>query len=220
MIMGNRFTGLEVLVPYLDSFNAIIISPEYRLAPEHPSPIPFEEAYATLKWTGDNLKDLCIDPARLMLAGTSGGGAICAGVTLLARERGGPKVCGQLLVAPMLDDRNESVSACQFDEGGRWSTRSNRFAWSCASGRATDLSGLPSTYLEVGSAEVCRDEVVAYASKLWASRVQAELHVWPGGYHNFAAHAELSKKALRARRQWVESLLSKSKTRPKTEQDI
>lgn len=138
MIMGNRFTGLEVLVPYLDSFNAIIISPEYRLAPEHPSPIPFEEAYATLKWTGDNLKDLCIDPARLMLAGTSGGGAICAGVTLLARERGGPKVCGQLLVAPMLDDRNESVSACQFDEGGRWSTRSNRFAWSCVLGQGVE----------------------------------------------------------------------------------
>ncbi|KAE9025602.1 hypothetical protein PR002_g11146 [Phytophthora rubi] len=201
MIIGNRFTGLTAFAPYLDSCNAIIISPEYRLAPEHPSPIPFEDAYTTLKWTGENFKKLCIDPARFILAGTSGGGAICAGVALLARERGGPKVCGQLLVAPMLDDRNESVSA---------RSGTNDVKPFEAPGRATDLSGLPSAYLEVGSAEVCRDEVVAYASKLWECGVQAELHVWRGGWHNFAAHApdaEISKKALRIRHQWVESLL-------------
>jgi acetyl esterase/lipase len=227
MIIGNRFTGLSALAPYLDLCNAVVISPEYRLAPEHPAPIPFEDAYASFRWTGDKLTELCIDPDRLLLAGTSGGGAICASVTLLARERGGPAVCGQLLVAPMLDDRNESVSARQFEaEGGTWSSRSNRFAWSCvlgsrsgtpdvkgfeAPGRAVDLSGLPSTYLEVGSAEVCRDEVVAFASKLWESGVQAELHVWPGGWHNFANHApeaEVSKKALWTRHQWVKNLLT------------
>ncbi|KAG7381222.1 hypothetical protein PHYPSEUDO_006308 [Phytophthora pseudosyringae] len=226
MIIGNRFTGLAALAPYLESYNAIVISPDYRLAPEHPAPSPFEDAYAALEWTGTRLSELGIDPTRLLLAGTSGGGAICAGVTLLARERGGPKVCGQLLVAPMLDDRNDSVSARQFEaEGGKWSSRSNRFAWNCvlgsrsgtpdvkdfeAPGRAKDLSGLPPTYLEVGSAEVCRDEVVAYASKLWESGVQAELHVWPGGWHNFAAHApdaDVSKKALHARHQWVEKQL-------------
>ncbi|KAL4170850.1 hypothetical protein KRP22_008953 [Phytophthora ramorum] len=226
MIIGNRFTGLAALAPYLDSCNAIVISPEYRLAPEHPAPIPFEDAYAAFRWVGSNLTELCIDPSRLLITGASGGGAICAGVMLLARERGGPKLCGQLLVAPMLDDRNESVSARQFEaEGGQWSSRSNRFAWGCvlgsrsgtehvkdfeAPGRAADLSGLPSTYLEVGSAEVCRDEVVAYASKLWEGGVQAELHVWAGGWHNFAAHAPdagLSKKALRTRHQWVEKQL-------------
>ncbi|GMF46518.1 unnamed protein product [Phytophthora fragariaefolia] len=226
MIMGNRFTGLAAVAPYLDSRNAVIISPEYRLAPEHPSPIPFEDAYAALKWTGENLKELSIDPTRFMVAGTSGGGAICAGVNMLARKRGGPKLCGQLLVTPMLDDRNHSVSARQFEpEGGHWSSRSNRFAWNCvlgsrsgtadvedfeAPGRASDLSGLPPTYLEVGSAEVCRDEVVAFASRLWQSGVQAELHVWPGGWHNFAAHApdaKLSKQALHTRHQWVESQL-------------
>lgn len=229
MIMGNRFTGVTALAPYLDLCDAIIISPEYRLAPEHPAPIPFEDAYAVLKWIGDSLDEFCIDPTRLLLAGTSGGGAICAGVTLLARERGGPKVCGQLLVALMLDDRCDSVSARQFeDEGGHWSSRSNQFAWGCvlgsrcgttdvqdfeAPGRAADLSGLPPTYLEVGSAEVCRDEVVAFARKLWECGVQAELHVWPGGWRNFAAHApdaDVSKKALRTRHQWVEKLLKKS----------
>ncbi|GMF32131.1 unnamed protein product [Phytophthora lilii] len=228
MIIGNRSTGLSALLPYLSLCNALLISPEYRLAPEHPSPAPFEDAFAVFKWVGDNLVDLCIEPERLMLAGTSGGGAICAGVTILARERGGPTVCGQVLVAPMLDDRNDTVSAHQFEpEGGSWSSRGNKFAWGCvlgprvgtsnvndfeAPGRATDLSGLPSTYLEVGSAEVCRDEIVAYASKLWESGVQAELHVWPGGWHNFAAHApnaDVSKKALRTRHQWVEKLLAK-----------
>eukprot|EP00644_Phytophthora_capsici_P006207 jgi/Phyca11/549370/estExt2_Genewise1Plus.C_PHYCAscaffold_320166 len=213
MISGNRFSGLVAFLQYLDTCNAILISPEYRLAPEHPAPIPFEDAYAAFKWTGENISNLCIDPDRLLLAGTSGGGAICAGVTLLARERGGPKVCGQLLVAPMLDDRTNSVSASQFeDERGLWSSRSNRFAWSCVLGRATHLSGLPLTFLEVGSAEVCRDEIVAYASKLWENGVQAELHVWPGGWHNFAARApdaDVSKKALHTRHQWVEKLLRK-----------
>ncbi|KAF1792784.1 Alpha/Beta hydrolase fold [Phytophthora cactorum] len=123
----------------------------------YPAPIPFEEPTST-QWIGASLVELSIDPARLLLAGTSGGGAICAGVTLLGRERGGPKVCGQLLIAPMLDDRRGSISARQFeDEGGHWSSRSNRFAWRCvlgsrsgtpdvkdfeAPGRATDLSGL------------------------------------------------------------------------------
>ncbi|KAG3114770.1 hypothetical protein PI124_g6619 [Phytophthora idaei] len=83
MIMGNRFTGLTALAPYLDLCNAVVISPEYRLAPEHPAPIPFEDAFAVLKWIGASLVELSIDPARLLLAGTSGGGAICAGVTLL-----------------------------------------------------------------------------------------------------------------------------------------
>ncbi|KAL3674463.1 hypothetical protein V7S43_000411 [Phytophthora oleae] len=229
MISGNRFSGLAAFALYLDSCKAIIISPEYRLAPEHPAPIPFEDAYAAFKWTGESLADLCIDPDRVLLAGTSGGGAICAAVALLARERGGPKVCGQLLVAPMLDDRTDSVSAGQFeDEKGLWSSRSNRFAWKCVlgsrcgtadvkdfevPGRASHLSGLPLTFLEVGSAEVCRDEVVGYASKLWESGVQAELHVWPGGWHNFAAHApdaDVSKKALHTRHQWVEKQLKKT----------
>ncbi|RLN68828.1 hypothetical protein BBJ28_00002709 [Nothophytophthora sp. Chile5] len=227
MIIGNRFTGLSSLAPYLASCNAMIISPEYRLAPEYQAPIPVEDAYTTYKWVGENSMNLGIDPTRLMLAATSGGGALCAGVTLLVCERGGPMVCGQLLVAPMLDDRNESVSARQFEaEGGQWSTGSNRFAWDCvlgarrgtdevkafeAPGRATDLSGLPPTYLEVGSAEVCRDEIVAFASKLWESGVQAELHVWGGGWHNFAAHApdaQVSKTALSTRHRWVERLLN------------
>ncbi|KAF4325472.1 hypothetical protein BBO99_00000346 [Phytophthora kernoviae] len=206
MVIGNRFTGLASLAPYLDTCNAIIVSPEYRLAPEHLAPEPFEDAYTAYKWIGDNMAELCIDPSRFMVAGTSGGGAICAGVTLLARERGGPEICGQLLVAPMLDDRNDSISARQFEvDGGRWSTRSNRFAWDCvlgarsgtedvkdfeAPGRAKDLFGLPPTYLEVGSAEVCRDEVVAYAN------------------------AEVSKKALWSRHRWVETKLREKHAGP------
>ncbi|RLN68840.1 hypothetical protein BBJ28_00002723 [Nothophytophthora sp. Chile5] len=228
LVYGNRFHGLSAFAEYLSSCHAIIIAPEYRLAPEHPSPASIEDAFATYKWVGENLADLHIDPTRLMLASISGGGVLCAGVTLLAREHGGPSVCGQLLSMPMLDDRNESTSARQFGrDGGIWSGRSNTFAWTCflgsrrgtddvkdheAPGRATNLAGLPSAYLEVGSAEVFRDEVVAYASKLWACGVQAELHVWAGGCHAFDVmlpQTELSKKAVWTRNQWVESKLNK-----------
>jgi acetyl esterase/lipase len=95
----------------------------------------------------------------------------------------------------MLDDRNVTVSSWQYVEGGVWNRQFNTMAWNlvldgnagkddvsiyAAPSQADDLSGLPTAYLDVGSGDLLRDETVAYASKLWASGVRAELHVWPG----------------------------------------
>lgn len=106
-----------------------------------------------------------------------------------------------MLLRPMLDDRNDTVSSIQMAGLGLWDHRSNEFGWTALLGdrrggahvepyaapaRATDLSGLPPTFLDVGSAETFRDETVAYASRIWAHGGRAELHVWPGGFHWFA----------------------------------
>ncbi|SES27387.1 alpha/beta hydrolase fold, partial [Lentzea xinjiangensis] len=106
----------------------------------------------------------------------------------------------QLLRSPMLDDRDVTVSSAQYSQTGSWSRESNNTGWDALLGdrrksdavsvyaapaRAGDLSGLPPAFVDVGSAEVFRDEAVAYASRLWAAGVQAELHVWPGGFHIF-----------------------------------
>ncbi len=197
------------------------VTVEYRLAPEYPDPCPVEDCYAGLRWTAEHDEELGIDPGRLIIAGASAGGGLAAGTALLARDRQGPCLAGRVLIYPMLDDRGQSVSMAQFDGIGAWDRVSNRTGWTALLGdrrgttdvsgyaapaRATDLSGLPPAFIDCGSAEVFRDEDVAYASALWAAGVQAELHVWPGGFHGFdvlAAGTELARAMTATRNAWV-----------------
>jgi len=225
MILGDRFVGIAGILDWVEQFDAVCVTVEYRLAPEFPDPFPVEDCYAGLVWTADNAEELGIDPARLIVAGGSAGGGLAAGVALIARDRGGPALAGQVLIYPMLDDRDASVSTHQIDGIGVWDRTSNVTGWSALLGdrrgthdvsiyaspsRATDLSGLPPALIDCGSAEVFRDEDVAYATQLWADGVQAELHVWPGGFHGFdmmAPHAALSKSMTEARTDWVARIL-------------
>ncbi|MER5476820.1 alpha/beta hydrolase [Streptomyces sp. NPDC002734] len=225
MIIGDRFTGIENILDWALEHGAVVVSLDYRLAPEHPAPAPVEDAYAGFVWTTAHAEELGVDPRRILLAGTSAGGGLAAGVALLARDRKGPKAMAQLLMSPMLDDRDDSVSTLQYSNTGSWSRESNTTGWTALLGerrgseavsaysapaRATDLSGLPAAFIDVGSAEVFRDEDVAYASRLWAAGVQAELHVWAGGFHIFdgaAPTAALSVAALAARTAWVRRTL-------------
>ena len=225
MIVGDRFTGIESLIGWIDRYDAVVVTVEYRLAPEFPDPYPVEDCYAGLVWTAEHADELGIDPARLIVAGGSAGGGLAAGTALLARDRSGPALAGQLLMCPMLDDRDNTVSTLQIDGIGVWDRGSNVTGWAALLGdrkggegvsiyaapaRATDLSDLPPAYIDCGSAEVFRDEDVAYASALWAAGVQAELHVWAGGFHafeGFAPHAAVSQAALAARDSWVDRIL-------------
>jgi acetyl esterase/lipase len=221
MIMGDRWAGIQQFVPWILRFDAIVVTVEYRLAPEFRDPIPVEDCYAGLVWTAANAEDLGVDPSRLIIAGTSAGGGLAAGTTLLARNRHGPALAGQVLIYPMLDDRDTTVSAAQFEGVGVWDRTSNITGWAAllgdragtddvsiyaAPGRAEDLSGLPPTFIDCGSAEVFRDEDVAYATALWQAGGQAELHIWPGGFHGFDTAAPdhvLAKAMTRARDEWI-----------------
>ena len=225
MIVGDRWGGVTIFLDWAERFNGAIITVEYRLAPEFPDPYPVEDCYAGLVWTAEHAEELGIDPARIVIGGASAGGGLAAGTTLLARDRQGPALLGQLLVCPMLDDRDATTSTKQIDGVGVWDRASNVTGWTALLGdrtgtddvsiyaspaRATDLAGLPSTYIDCGSAEVFRDEDVAYATKLWEAGVNAELHVWAGGFHGFemlAAHAAVSQASVAARDNWVDRLL-------------
>jgi acetyl esterase/lipase len=98
---------------------------EYRLPPQYPDPAPVEDCYAALLWVHEHLDELRIDPTKLMIAGSSAGGGLAAGTALLSRDRGGPPLCGQILICPMLDDRNETISSYQYVGEGSWSRGSN-----------------------------------------------------------------------------------------------
>jgi acetyl esterase/lipase len=225
MFMGTAYSGADLLIDWVETLSVVALTIEYRLAPEHPDPIPLDDGFAGLVWATENASELGIDPSRLVVAGRSAGGGLAAGVALRSREAG-PKLAGQLLICPMLDDRNDSLSARQYRGVGVWDQTSNDTGWTALLGerrgthavsefaapaRATDLSGLPPAFIDVGSAETFRDEDVAYAESLWAAGVQAELHVWPGGIHGFdlfVPQAEISVLAKRARTDWLRRVIA------------
>jgi len=225
-MFGDRFSGIDSLIEWVLQFNVVGLTVEYRLAPEYPHPAPIDDCYAGLIEITDSAGELGIDRKRLVLVGISSGGGLAAGLSLLARDKHGPEISGQLLISPMLDDRNDTVSARQFAESALWDRTSNETAWKALLGdlsgaeevsyyaapaRAMNVTNMPSTYIECGSCETFRDEDVTYAARLWAAGVQAELHVWPGAFHGFdalAPWAALSIEARRARRKWLQRAIS------------
>ncbi|NMH79397.1 alpha/beta hydrolase [Pseudonocardia xinjiangensis] len=225
-LFGDRFSQIELVLDWIERLGVVVVTVEYRLAPENPHPAPIEDCYAGLLWTEQNAREIGGNPDFLVVAGVSGGGGLAAGLALLARDRGGPQLAGQLLMCPMLDDRNNSVSAQQFTGVGMWDQVSNATAWAALLGseqgtdsvspyaapaRATDLSGLPGAFVDCGSTETFRDEDVDYATRLWGAGVQAELHVWPGAFHGFDTFlpgAALSVDARRARESWLRRLIT------------
>ncbi len=226
MVMGTNRTGIECTLEWAEAVGAVIVSVEYRLAPAHPHPAPVEDCYAGLCGASERATELGIDPGRLLVAGESAGGGLAAAVALMARDRHGPALVGQMLICPMLDDRNETPSSFELDGEGVWDRTSNFTGWQALLGdrcggpdvspyaapsRATDLSELPPAYVDVGSVETFRDEDVDYAVRLWRAGVDAELHVWPGGFHGFdliVPQATLSRRAQRARIDWLRRTLS------------
>jgi len=225
MVFGHHLGNLDGYDGWLLDHDVVLVSVDYRLAPEYPDPYPVEDCYAGLIWVAEHAAELGIDPARIVVAGQSAGGGLAAGTALLARDRKGPELLAQILVSPMLDDRDDSVSTMQIDGVGVADRRMTRFGWDAylgdrratadvsvyaAPARATDLSALPKTYIDCGSAEVFRDEDVAFASRLWASGVDAELHVWPGAFHGFTSmvpDAAISRTATAALADWTTRLL-------------
>ena len=184
MVMGDRYSQLDLPLEWLDLLGAVVISVDYRLAPEASGTTLVDDCYCGLVWSVEHAAELGIDPRRVVVAGASAGGGLAAGVTLLARDRGTPPVAGQILIGPMLDHRNDTTSSRQYAGGpGVWTRDMNEFGWRSVLGDRTgaqvspyvapaladDLSGLPTTYLDAGSAEVFRDEGVEYASRIWAA---------------------------------------------------
>jgi acetyl esterase/lipase len=187
---------------------AVVVSVEYRLAPEHPHPAPVEDCYAGLVWTAGNAAELGIDPARLAVYGGSAGGGLTLGTALLARDRGGPALRFLMPIYPMIDDTNTTPSSHEIADIGIWDRAGNIEAWAwylggkpadqyAAPTRATDLSGLPPAYIDVGTVDLFRDEDIAFAQRLVQAGVPCELHVNPGSYHGsetFAPDAALSRR--------------------------
>ena len=208
MILGDIEGEDAAATKLCDEVGAVVVSVEYRLAPEHPHPAPVEDCYAGLVWTAKNASELGIDADRLAIFGASAGGGLALATALVARDRGGPQVRFLMPIYPMIDDRNQTPSSHEITDIGIWDRAGNIEAWAwylggkeadeyAAPSRAEDVSGLPPTFIDVGTVDLFRDEDIAFAQRLMQAGVPTELHVYPGSYHaseTFAPDAALSQR--------------------------
>jgi acetyl esterase/lipase len=217
MVIGSIEGDDRVCQSYVREVGCVVASVGYRLAPENPYPSPVEDCFTALRWVAGHAPDLHIDASRIAIGGSSAGGGLAAGTALLARDRGGPAVRFQLLVRPMLDDRNITLSSREFASIPGWSGHMNGVGWTAylgplfgteavpqyaAPARATDLSHLPATMLQVGELEVFRDEGIEYAARLLQAGVPTELHVYPGAFHGWdgmVPQAAVSRRSIAER---------------------
>jgi acetyl esterase/lipase len=199
------------------------VAVEYRLAPETPYPGPLEDCYAGLRWVFEHAAEIGVDPGRVGICGISAGGGLAAGLALLARDRAELDVAFQLLIYPMIDDRQQTPSS-QWDVP-IWNPKANEFGWRsylgplygqddipayAAPARAADLEGLPPALVTVGTIDGFCDENIAYAQRLNQAGVPTELHVYPGAPHGFdgiAASAPIARRGRRDMREWLEGAI-------------
>jgi acetyl esterase/lipase len=214
MVMGTLDTDHLTAVMLCETIGALIVSVDYRLAPEHPAPAAIEDCYAALQWMTANADALGYGPVdRLAIYGGSAGGGLTIATALVSRDRGGPSIGFLMAPYPMIDDRNVTDSSQAILDIGIWDRSGNIEAWDWYLGgksadqysaptRASDLTGLPPTFIDVGDQDMFMDEDLEFAGRLKDAQVPVELHVYPGAYHAsevFAPTAELSQQIWAAR---------------------
>ena len=220
-VVGSAATSDATLRPKSAALDCVIVSVEYRLAPETPFPGAIEDCYAALSWLFANASALGVDARRIGVMGESAGGGLAASLALLARDRGEWRLAFQHLVYPMLDDRTCTRPQPHLYTGEfLWTAEKNAFGWSCllgtdpggdgvspyaAAARATDLSGLPPTFICTGALDLFLEEDLEYARRLTHVGVPVELHVYPGAYHAFDIDPN-AEVAINARRDRISAL--------------
>lgn len=198
--------------------DCVVVSVDYRLAPETPFPGSLEDNYAALKWLHDNADELGVDRRRIAIKGGSAGGGHAAMLAIAARDRGEVPVCCQILIYPMLDDRTGSTRQPPAHIGTYvWTAVNNRYGWSALLGapagsaapppgsvpaRERDLSRLPPTFVGVGALDLFVDEDIAYAQRLADAGVPVELLVVPGAIHGFDVFAPKTRIAQQFKSAW------------------
>jgi acetyl esterase len=177
---------------------AVVVSVEYRLAPEHAFPAALHDCYGALRFLASHAGELGADTDRLAVYGASAGGGLAAATALFARDQGGPSLCFQMLQIPELDDRLETPSMRTFTDTPMWNRPLAEQSWRAylgvwpggtdvspyaAPARADDLSGLPPAYISTGEMDPLRDEGILYGLRLLQAGVSVELHQFPGTFH-------------------------------------
>jgi acetyl esterase/lipase len=196
--VGNLDTEHRSAARLAAEAETVVVSVDYRLAPEHPFPAAVDDCAAALAWVTEHAHDLGIDRDRIAVRGASAGGGLAAALALHARDHGGPALCFQVLLMPEIDDRLDTPSMQQFVDTPMWDRGRAEMSWTsylgrapggsdvspyAAPARAVDLAGLPPAYVSVCEFDPLRDEGITYAQRLVQAGVHTELHLYPGTFH-------------------------------------
>jgi acetyl esterase/lipase len=211
--LGNLDQDEATCQRLVEEIGGVVVSVDYRLAPEHPFPAALEDGYAALRWMATSAAELLIDSARIAVAGVSSGGGLAAAVALMARDRKEVKLAFCLLIYPALDDRLRTPSSQEIAEPSMIGNREEQVqGWKAylgseqqgdispyaAPARAVDVTGLPPSYIMTGELDAVRDESIEYAMRLMQAATPTEVHVYPGAFHGFekmVPTAAISKRA-------------------------
>ncbi len=200
---------------------AVVVSPDYRLTPEHPYPAALDDSYAGLKWFFENAGSLGVDSTRIAIAGSSAGGNLCAATAIVARDKGEVAPAFQMPLYPMIDDRFGTPASHESIDLRVWNNTANAYAWKAyigdamgtdhataymAPARAEDLSGLPPAYSCVGDLDPFRDDTIQYMARMAQAGVPVEFHLYSGAYHAFEVIAPDTDYARRAVDEYVRVL--------------
>lgn len=200
-VMGSARLSIRGAQEVAAALDCVVVSVDYRLAPETRFDGSLADNYAALKWVHQHAAELGGDATRIAVMGESAGGGHAAMLTIAARDRGEVPIAFQALVYPMLDDRTGSSAPVPPHIGTLiWTPAHNRYGWSALLGvpagsrrvpngavpaRVADLRGLPPTFIGVGSIDLFAIEDIEYARRLISSGVRTQLEVVPAAFHGF-----------------------------------
>ena len=212
-VMGSPEMDVARNIELVRATGCAILSVDYRLAPEHSHPAAVEDCHAALCWLAEQAKTMDISSARIGVIGESAGGGLAASLALLARDRRTVPLHCQVLIYPMLAPPAHSVEATDRDaRAGRhiWTRASNAYCWSASlgnaiadpatvAGLASNLQGLPPTFIAVGELDLFVHDNLAHASRLLAAGCSVEAHLYPGAVHGFdrVVDADVSQRFTR-----------------------
>jgi acetyl esterase/lipase len=226
MMIGSPAMDAALLANTAAELDIVIVSPEYRLAPEHQYPAPVDDCHSAWSWMQQNLSERGIDGKRIAIGGESAGGGLAAGLVLRIHDEGGPQPIAQWLFCPMLDDKTALDRSLDDVDHYVWNNKMNLVGWRsylgnsfgteqvsayAAPARREDLKGLPKAWIGVGDVELFYKEDRAYADKLTAAGVACELDVVSGAPHAFeglAPESALAKDYLSRAKSWLKTSLN------------
>jgi acetyl esterase len=217
-VIGNLDSHDEICRLMANLGNAVIVCPDYRLAPEHKFPAGLEDCLATLRFMAEHAADLGIDIRRIGVAGDSAGGNLAAVLALLARDGLAPPLAAQILLYPNTDARQMSDSYRRFGDGFgltaatmAWfrdhyvRTPDDIADWRVSPLLAPDLAGVAPAYVALAGCDILADEGAAYAARLQAAGVPVVLRQWPGQIHGFVS---MGRHILAARQAVAEAVVA------------
>lgn len=224
MVFGNPDASISYLLDFVQKFQAVVLIPQYRLAPEHPYPAALEDGYKTLLWAYEYASNLKINRGKIIISGGSAGGNLALAVTLKARDEQGPSIAGVLPLYPMLDWQTRPFHK-KFTSLGIWNTEKNEKSWSAylknceqvppyASPLYAELRGLPPIYTFIGTLDLFYEEVCEFVERLKHAHVTSSFDIYEGCFHGFdLENIPIAKAAKKRLLDVTEEILSKAEAK-------